>query len=303
MEVPSQAKSSLDPRLPEYLVRTVRHDVGDFLQTVYSAVALLQHRLPVDCTLERTILSNLRVRAGACKELLDTLHDFVCGPTLNFGPVKLTDLTQELVKSVQVRFPHLQIRVEADRPFSITADGPRLGHVGNLMLMNACQAARRQVVFRIVPGATPNEVEWTVTDDGAGLTPEQLEELFPAVSHIAAGDPGGRVGAGTANCDSTRRPNRGVEPARQRFPGAGFLAAPASGREFDMRSPFFRCNARPPSVMFRRKDAFPHMLHEFATRPVHFGKAADPPILLAFHLLGMLPVRSDERPTWKSTLQ
>lgn len=173
METPSQ-----DPRLPEYLVRTVRHDVGDFLQTVYSAVALLQYRLPAENEMERTILRNLRLRAGACKEMLDTLHDFVCPPSLSFASLSLTDLTRELAQSATARFPHLQIRVESEGPFPIVADGPRLGHVGGLMLANACQAARRQIVFRVAAAATPAEVEWTISDDGTSLSAEQLEQVF-----------------------------------------------------------------------------------------------------------------------------
>lgn len=178
MEAPSQARLMQDPRLPEYLVRAIRHDVGDFLQTVYSAVALLQHRLPAEYAMERTILANLRVRAGSCKELLDTLHDFVCSPGLQYGPVQLAELTEELIKVARVRNTHLQIRLEAEGSYPLNADGPRLSHAGNLMLANACQAARREVVFRVARGASANEVEWTVRDDGPNLTAEQLETVF-----------------------------------------------------------------------------------------------------------------------------
>ena len=67
MDTPTQGNCSADPRLPEFLIRTVRHDVGDFLQTVYSAIALLQYRLPPECEQERTILGNLRIRPVPAK--------------------------------------------------------------------------------------------------------------------------------------------------------------------------------------------------------------------------------------------
>jgi len=178
MDMPTQGNCSPDPRLPEYLIRTVRHDIGDFLQTVYSAIALLQYRLPPECEQERTILANLRVRAGSCKDLLDTLHDLVCSPSLSYGPVQLADVAEEQLRSARGRFPHLQIRAETEGPFPIRADGPRLGHVANLMLTNACQAAQRQVVFRTARGPTPQEVEWSVRDDGPPVSPEQLERIF-----------------------------------------------------------------------------------------------------------------------------
>lgn len=178
METPTQGNGSPDPRLPEFLVRTVRHDIGDFLQTVYSAVALLQHRLPPECEQERTILGNLRIRAGSCKDLLDTLHDLVCSPSLSYGPVQLAEVVEEQLKSARGRFPHLHFRSEVEGPFPIRADGPRLGHVINLMLTNACQAAQRQVLFRIAWGPTPEEVEWSVRDDGPNLSSEQQERIF-----------------------------------------------------------------------------------------------------------------------------
>ena len=38
--------------VPEAIVRTLRHEVGDLLQTVYAAVAILKERLPADCQTE-----------------------------------------------------------------------------------------------------------------------------------------------------------------------------------------------------------------------------------------------------------
>ena len=39
--------------LQEILVRTLRHEVGDLLQTVYSTVAILQDRIPPQQALEQ----------------------------------------------------------------------------------------------------------------------------------------------------------------------------------------------------------------------------------------------------------
>src|SRR5262245_23193224 len=44
--------------LPEALARTLRHEVGDLLQTVYATVAILQERLPREWSLERRVLTD-----------------------------------------------------------------------------------------------------------------------------------------------------------------------------------------------------------------------------------------------------
>jgi len=46
--------------VPEAIVRTLRHEVGDLLQTVYAAVAILKDRLPAECQTERRILIDMR---------------------------------------------------------------------------------------------------------------------------------------------------------------------------------------------------------------------------------------------------
>ena len=44
---PSEMSPLPPPRpMPEALARTLRHEIGDFLQKVYASVAILQTRLP-----------------------------------------------------------------------------------------------------------------------------------------------------------------------------------------------------------------------------------------------------------------
>src|SRR5271167_293400 len=86
--------------VPEAIVRTLRHEVGDLLQTVYAAVAILKERLPADCQTERRILTDMRARAESCRDLLDTLHDLVCPLTLSVDEVDLGELVRAAVNRV-----------------------------------------------------------------------------------------------------------------------------------------------------------------------------------------------------------
>src|SRR5579859_1789913 len=87
----------LSPGPPEILARTLRHEVGDLLQTVYAAVAILRRRLAPEATLERRVLADLRSRAEGCKRLLDVMSDLVGSIELSIEQVDLAQLADSLV--------------------------------------------------------------------------------------------------------------------------------------------------------------------------------------------------------------
>jgi signal transduction histidine kinase len=165
-------------RLPEAVARTIRHEVGDLLQTIYATAAILQERLPPEADLERRVVADMRARATLCKNLLDTVHDLVCPVVLSPEPVDLADLARTLTMTVAARHPVLEVEAVTAPTPTILGDVRRLAQVGNLLLAHACASARRQVHFRTDSGAEPGQAEWSVTDDGPGMPAEQLEQLF-----------------------------------------------------------------------------------------------------------------------------
>jgi signal transduction histidine kinase len=208
MEPERQPSSSGSPNLPEVVVRTIRHEVGDLLQTVYATAAILQERLPADWALERRIVADLRTRGETCKNLLDTVHDLVCPMTLNAEPVNLAEVASALVGTAAARHPQLRVTAEGARAGNVAGDAKRLSQLGNLVLTHACQRARKQVTFR-TQQAGPGEVQWVVTDDGPPMDAGELERLFTpftstrhafptlavALAHKIAGLHGGRLTA------------------------------------------------------------------------------------------------------------
>jgi signal transduction histidine kinase len=176
--------------LVEMLVRTLRHEVGDLLQSVYSAVAILQERLPKGQSLERTILSDLRSRAETCKNELDATHDLVCPLSLNLDWIELSEVAAGIAASFALRFPGLQIVCDAARPVKVWADGPRLAQAGTLLMMAFCLAARGKVEMRVA-GRPPNDCpQWSFYHDGPTATAEQLTWLtapFSTTRHARFG--------------------------------------------------------------------------------------------------------------------
>jgi two-component system sensor histidine kinase PfeS len=161
----------------EMVVRTLRHEVGDLLQSVYSAVAILQERLPRGQSLERTILTDLRGRAEMCKNELDATHDLVCPLQLNLDWVELSELAAGIAASFSLRHPGLQIICEAPQPLRVWGDASKLGQVGTMLLMSLCQTARSKVLMRVSKQLSQGPIEWCFTHDGPAATAEQLSWL------------------------------------------------------------------------------------------------------------------------------
>ena len=164
------------PQLMQMVARTLRHEVGDLLQTVYSAVALLRARLPIGGENERRILSDLHAQAEVCKFKLDAIQDLTCPITVNCSPINLSEMVGSLASRLGPRFPKIQLLLETPQSVGILADGQRLNQVGYLLLVNAFQAAERQVRVRLASEGR-GLVEWTIAHDGPGANAEQMSWL------------------------------------------------------------------------------------------------------------------------------
>jgi signal transduction histidine kinase len=164
--------------VPEAIVRTLRHEVGDLLQTVYAAVAILKERLPADCQAERRILTDMRSRAETCRELLDTVHDLVCPLGLTVEEADVPELVRAAAARVGARYPRIALRVEASPAPATRADPRRVTQLASALLADACAAAGATVVCRVGPGPRPGEVTLAVTDDGPGVPPDKQDLLF-----------------------------------------------------------------------------------------------------------------------------
>lgn len=161
----------------EMVVRTLRHEVGDLLQSVYSAVAILQERLPRGQSLERTILTDLRGRAESCKNELDATHDLVCPLNLNLDWVELSELASALAASYSLRHPGIQIVCEAPRPVKVWGDSAKLNQAGAMLMLSLCQAARSKILIRVCQQPNKGTAEWAFRHDGPAATAEQLSWL------------------------------------------------------------------------------------------------------------------------------
>jgi signal transduction histidine kinase len=166
----------------EIVVRTLRHEVGDLLQSVYSAVAILQDRLPPGQTLERTILTDLRRRAETCKHELDATHDLICPVKLNADWMELSELASNIAATFSARHPGSQVECDSSRLVTIWGDAQRLSQMGTMLLTSLCQAARSKVKMQVALDAKEACAAWRFHHDGPQATDEQLSWLSEAFS-------------------------------------------------------------------------------------------------------------------------
>lgn len=222
--------------LPEKLARTVRHEVGDFLQKVYATVAILQQRLPADMAEDRDLLTRLRVRAEGCRDLVDSVQDYVCAVTLAYSSVDLAEIAREITAPFRLRYPALDIEARAAAAAVTSADPMRVRQVGTILLTNACEAARQRVLFDTVPEAGGG-VTWRITDDGTGVPADRAGEIFEPFFTTRPGHAGlglalakrlvemhgGRIQAGNSSGEGFA--------ATVFFPGEGTVAAVPSAAD------------------------------------------------------------------------
>jgi signal transduction histidine kinase len=180
--------------VPEAIVRTLRHEVGDLLQTVYAAVAILKERLPPELATERRILTDMRSRAESCRDLLDTVHDLVCPLALTVEEVDLAEAVRAAAARVGARYPRVNLRLETAAVPPIHGDARRLAQLAAVLLADACSAGGGAVVCRVAPGPSRGDVALEVSDDGPGVPADKEPLLF----NLLTTTPHGHLGPGLA---------------------------------------------------------------------------------------------------------
>lgn len=185
-------ESALAPsqHLMERVVRTMRHEVGDLLQSIYSTVAILQQRLPGEQGLERQLAGDLKVRAETTRQEIDAIVDLVCPLELALGPVDLSELNQALAHPFRRRFPSLRLEVESSGPVPVQADARRLHQVCPMLVLAAGQAAPEVVRLWARPRPEAGEAEWGISRDGGGAEEAAvrwMDEPFVTTHHVLPG--------------------------------------------------------------------------------------------------------------------
>lgn len=166
------------PLTPHLLSRHFRHEIGNFLQAVYSSAAVLKRRLPADAGPLLDLTSDLRTQAEACRLLLDTVHDFLAPAGLHRESVNLREVAEGVVRRAVACCSHLRVTATGDPTPPIWADAQRLTQAASLLVGRACESAQQSVELRSAVDAARGTATWEVIDDGPGIADDDLEPLF-----------------------------------------------------------------------------------------------------------------------------
>jgi hypothetical protein len=184
MTLPSESDQDERAALAHRVARLLRHEVGDFLQTVYSTAAILNERLPTHLAQERRLVADLRSRAELCRFELDAAVDLLASPRLKPGRVELFPLLAGVVAQAQRRYPALTVPLDGEGGLFVNADGQALAGAVTFLLLALCQAARQRVGVRLA--RVDSRAVCTLERDGSAIHQDQLDWLrqpFASTQH------------------------------------------------------------------------------------------------------------------------
>jgi signal transduction histidine kinase len=166
-----------EPILGRNEFRKIRHGVGDFLQMVYLVEASLRSRLPVSAVQEQSLINQLRLRAEACKSLVDNVQDYLCLPTISPDTVSLSEVCTSLIAECRSRFPAVDWQFAGDSSVLVQGDREALIACGRQLVTNAAQSGASHVTMNCQPDRD-SMIRWDIEDDGSGIQEPDPAKLF-----------------------------------------------------------------------------------------------------------------------------
>jgi two-component system sensor histidine kinase BaeS len=167
------------------LLSNLVHELGQQLGAVRSAVQALLGGADADATLRQELLAGIDTGMGRLQRLLDDLtrlHDRIVG-TLELArqPVPLsTWLSLMLIpwrEATQEQGLQWEAAIPADLP-TLAIDPDRVAQALGNLLSNAIKYTAPGGSVAVSAGVTNNAVWITVRDSGAGIAPEEHDQVF-----------------------------------------------------------------------------------------------------------------------------
>ena len=195
-------------KLKSNLLSTVSHELRTPMATIkgYSTM-LLDYDKRLRHDEKHQYLRTIDKATDRLTDLVDHLLDMSRLDAglfrLNIAPVRIDLVVSDLVNEAQIRLQEYALRTEfKGEPLTLKVDGNRIRQVMDNLLDNASKYSDSgtEIVVRLATKA--DEVEISVSDQGRGIPPEDLERVFDRMYRIErrlSTDPGG-MGLGLALC-------------------------------------------------------------------------------------------------------
>ena len=214
------------------LLRAVSHDLRTPLTTIYGSSAMLLENFDRFSDADRRkLLQGIRDDA---QWLVGMVENLLSVTRLDNGELRLNKtetVLEELIDTVLVKFhkrcPTQNVAVAIPEDFlSIPMDAVLIGQVLTNLLENAVIHASGMSLLELLVTLEDRHVRFTVRDDGCGIAPDRLEDLF--TGYLGSSDRQGdalrrNMGIGLSVCATIVKAHGGRITAKNR---------PTGGAEF-----------------------------------------------------------------------
>lgn len=174
----------MDRRKDEFLA-ILAHELRNPLMPIRNAVGILNARAPDappwELRARDTISRHLDHMVRLVDDLLDVSRLSHNKLALQLQPTLLGEVVHSALEATRALMErkHQQLRCDIDDPrLAVTADEVRLAQVLINLLHNATKFTPEGGHITLAAGAAGGRIFITVTDDGAGISQDRLEEIF-----------------------------------------------------------------------------------------------------------------------------
>ncbi|HEY2509310.1 MAG TPA: ATP-binding protein [Polyangiaceae bacterium] len=188
----------------EYFVRRIWHEAGPAFGPLSATLALAKDAIDapaLDRDALRTQLARLEERVGFLKHVLETARTHAQAIVPEFRSEKLGEVVLDEAALLPTRFPERAARLEVDvsgvdRALACEVDVSFVRQAIGNVLKNAVEAYDRtpdaRIRLRLTAGRAAGGIEASIaiTDEGCGMSPEQVDRAFVPFGSDKAGGTG-----------------------------------------------------------------------------------------------------------------
>jgi signal transduction histidine kinase len=235
-------------RLQEDFIATVSHELLTPLGFIKGyATTLLRDDTTWDDAIRREFLTIIDEEADRLRELIDNLMDssrLQAGTLrMSFQPVRLDTFLRDIALRATSRLDNLNVQLDlGSTGITLPADPTRLAQVFDNLLSNANKYAPKAEI-KISLRQKGNRAEIVVSDNGPGIAPEHVENLFKRFYRVPTNDTTVRgTGLGLFICRRIVQAHGGEITVE---------SAPGQGTAFKLALPIERKGAQEDQISLR----------------------------------------------------